>query len=94
MAQNFILAPAATAATSTDIVVAAGAVVTVGIYSAAGGILPSGVDFTVYQDTPDGDNYVARLSNFSRTTALSGPGTYRVKRPAYTGTAFGVFTEA
>ena len=92
MAQATVLATGTTEATSTDITVAAGESVTVGIF-AAGGRLPSRVAFTVKQDTPGGDNVVARLTNVERATVLAGPGTYRVHRPAYSGTAFGVFTE-
>jgi len=91
MAQNSILAPGNSAATSTDIVVAAGEAVTVGIY-AASAARPS-VQFLVLQDTPGADNAVDRLGNTKMATVLSGPGTYRVQRPAYTGDAFGVFTE-
>jgi len=92
MAQATVLATGTTEATSTDITIAAGEAVTVGIF-AAGGRLPASVAFTVKQDTPGGDNVVARLTNVERATVLAGPGTYRVSRPAYEGTAFGVFTE-
>lgn len=94
MAQTTILAAANTAGTSSDIVVAAGAVVTVGIFSAAAGALPADVAMQVMQDTPGADNHAATLNNSRRTAVLTGPGTFRVRRPAYTGTAFGVFTEA
>lgn len=94
MTQTTVLEPAATAAASTDIVVAAGAVVTVGIYAATAVALPVGVHFDVKQDTPGADNHAARLSNTARTTVLTGPGTFRVSRPAYTGPAFGAFVEA
>ncbi|MNG41932.1 hypothetical protein D3C84_1314610 [compost metagenome] len=57
-------------------------------------MLPSGVAFTVTQDTPGADNHVASLSSYQRTTALTGPGTYYVRRPAYDGAAFGAFSEA
>lgn len=40
MAQNTVLAAAQTAATSSDIVVAAGSVVTVGLFSTSGSIPP------------------------------------------------------
>lgn len=93
MAQSTILAAATTAATSTDVVVAAGAVVTVGIYSDAAVDLPLGVMFDVMQDTPGADNLAARLHQASRTAVLSGPGTFRVKRHAYAGPAFGAFVE-
>lgn len=94
MAQTIILTAGNTALPSADIVVAAGATVTVGIFSAAGGSLPADVAFRVMQDTPGADNQETKLNNSKRTTVLAGPGTFRVKRPAYTGTAFGVFTEA
>lgn len=94
MAQSTILAAGNTAATSTDIVVAAGAFVWVGIFSAANATLPVEVDFTVFQDTPGADNTVVLLDNNYRAIQLIGPGTFRVGRPAYTGTAFGVFLEA
>ena len=96
MTQTSILAPGVTAGTSTDIVVAAGAAVTVGIYaSAADAILPLVVHFSIWQDTPGGDNKLgnAALRQNARQIVLSGPGTFRVKRPAYSGTAFGVFVE-
>ncbi|WP_454863359.1 hypothetical protein [Pseudomonas hormoni] len=93
MAQSTALAAGITAATSTDIVVAAGAVVIVGIFSAAAGELAAGVSFGVLQDTPGADNTIASLDNYKRAHVISGPGTFRVKRPAYTGTAFGVFIE-
>lgn len=92
MAQATVLAAGTTEATSTDIAVAAGESVTVGIF-ATSGRLPASVAFAVKQDTPGGDNVVARLTNVERATVLAGPGTYRVTRPAYSGTAFGVFTE-
>lgn len=94
MAQTTVLAAATTAGVSTEIVVAAGAQVTVGIFSAAAGTLPEGLPFAIEQDTPGADNVADYLHNHRRTTVLSGPGTFRVRRPAYAGTAFGVFTEA
>lgn len=94
MAQATVLAADTTAATSTDIVVAAGEIVTVGIFAATAARLPSGVQLLVEQDTPGADNTIARLDNTATATVLAGPGTYRVTRPAYEGTAFGVFTES
>lgn len=89
-----VLAADVTAGVSSDILVAAGAVVTVGIFSAAAGKLPEGMVFAVEQVTPGASNVADYLHNHKRTAVLSGPGTFRVRRPAYTGTAFGVFTEA
>lgn len=93
MAQNTVLAAGNTEATSSDIVVAAGETVTVGIFPSSAGFLPSSVSFGVYIDTPGNDRVVDRLTHTYPATVLSGPGTFRVKRPAYTGDAFGVFTE-
>lgn len=93
MAQATVLAPGNTAATSTDIVVAAGEAVTVSLFAATVGRLPIGVQFLVAQATPGADNLIERIDNASPATVLAAPGTYRVTRPAYTGHAFGVFTE-
>lgn len=93
MAQSTILAAGITAAVSTDIVVAAGAVVTVGIFCAAAGYLPANVSFRIDQDSPGSDRLAGKLGQACQQTVLSGPGTFRVRRPAYTGTAFGVFVE-
>jgi hypothetical protein len=81
-------------ATSTDIVVAAGATVTVGIFGAAGALLPPGVSFGVMQATPGADNLYRELDGNERATVLDRPGTYRVKRPSLAGDAFGAFSES
>jgi hypothetical protein len=94
MAQSTILAAGVTAATSTDVVVAAGASVLIGVFSGAGLSLPFGLTFSVLVDTPDADNVVDQLSNTRKQIQIFGPGTFRVSRPAYTGDAFGVFLEA
>lgn len=94
MAQATVLAAAITAANSTDIVVAAGEVFTVGVFSAATDVLPAGVTFDIMQKTPGAANKIGRMNNEDRFTTLNSPGTYYVARPAYTGTAFGVFTDA
>lgn len=94
MAQSTILAAAKTAATSTDVAVAAGVTVTIGIFSATYDRCPHDAIFTVYQDTPGADNVVTTLTDERRSVVLSGPGTFRVGRVAYSvGTAFGVFSE-
>lgn len=93
MPQASILAPGNTDATSTNVVVAQGAVAVIGIYSAAAGTLPPGNQFSVVQVTPGADNFVVSLGNDRRTVMVSGPGTFKIKRPAYTGAAFGAFSE-
>jgi hypothetical protein len=93
MAQNTVLAAGITSATSTDIVVAAGEVVKVGIFAASAVGLPQQARFNVLEDTPGGDNVIAQLSDENRSVLISAPGTYRVSRRAYAGTAFGVYTE-
>ena len=93
MAQSTLLAAGHTAATSTDLVVAAGAFATIGVFSAAVGRLAQDGIFTVMQDTPGVDNNVTTLDNTRRSVVLIGPGTFRVTRTAYTGTDFGVFGE-
>lgn len=93
MAQSTILAAGNTDATSTDVVVAAGAFVWVGIFSAVADALPVQVNFAVLQDTPGADNTLTLLNTNTRSVRLIGPGTFRVARTAYTGTAFGVFLE-
>jgi len=93
MTQSTVLAVGITAATSTDIVVAAGVTVTVGIFSAVADSVPLGLAFGIDQVTPGASNTIGCLDGLKRQVMLSGPGTFRVKRPAYTGTAFGVFLE-
>jgi hypothetical protein len=93
MTQSTILAAGISAAPSTDVAVAAGAMVTVGIFSADAGSLSPGNDFSIVQVTPGAENYVGALNNSYRATQLSGPGTFRINRPALAGTAFGVFLE-
>lgn len=93
MARTTVLAPGITAADSSDIVVAQGASVTVAIYQDVAGDYPAYVAFSVTQVTPGIVNSVALIGNYPRQVLLAGPGTFRVTRPAYTGTPFGVFTE-
>lgn len=92
MAQNTVLAAGTTAATSTDIVVAAGASVTVGLFVATGDFAVSGPVAEVLGDTPGADIRVALLSMDRPVTVISGPGTFRVKRLA-TSQAIGIYTE-
>jgi hypothetical protein len=99
MAQSTILAAGITEATSTDIVIAAGASVVVGVFFLDADKPLSYQEqnapkFKILQDTPGADNAVfVALSYSNPSTVLSGPGTYRVKRYAYVGKPFGVFLE-
>lgn len=93
MTQSTILAVGLTAATSTDIVVAAGSVVTVGAFTDSVLTTPFGAVFTVMQDTPGLDLEVAVLGT-GKSIQLVGPGTFRVKRSVSTGKPYGVFLEA
>ena len=94
MAQTTILAAAQTAATSTNVTVAAGSVATIGIFAAAA--IPSLVEIDVRQVTPSGDNFVARLTHANQTMVLSGPGTFRAYRRNISagGVNVGVFADA
>ena len=89
MAQTTILASGTTAATSTDIVVAAGAVVKVAIFSTDPGATLAGNAFGVYDVTPGALNWIGDLDQSQRSMFLEGPGTYRVVRPVLP-VAFGV----
>lgn len=97
MAQSTILAAGNTAATSTDIAVLSGDVVKVGIFCADAdrSRLPATAIFLLLEDTPasTNDNVVARFGDDQRSYLITAPGTYRVSRTAYTGTAFGVYIE-
>lgn len=94
MAQTTILAAGQTAATSTDVVVAAGSTVTIGIFTSSGPV-PAGVEIDVRIDTPGADNFAAKLTHANQVTVISGPGTFRAYRrniAAY-GVNVGVYTE-
>lgn len=79
--------------TSTDVVVAAGATVTIGLF--ATGAVPAGVQVSVRRDTPGDDGRAAVLNSTNEAVILQGPGTYRAVRPDVSGygTAIGVYTE-
>lgn len=93
MAQTTILAPDTTDATSTDVVIAAGAFATVGIFSVVTGRVPFDA-LRIMQVTPGAANEVDPLNDARRSVVLVGPGTFRVVRTAYSGTAFGAFLDA
>ena len=90
MAQATILASAATAATSTDVTLAAGVYGRIGIFAAEG--ISGNVFATVMQDTPGDDLPVGQLDGHRPVMLLVGPGTWRVKR-AVTPISIGVFSE-
>lgn len=92
MAQATILATGTTAATSTDVVVTAGTAVTVGLFTSAATGIPAHEGAMVCIDTPGDDANHCFLSGVKPIVVLTGPGTYRVKRPVTT-VSFGVFTE-
>ena len=92
MAQTTVLAAGTTAATSSDIVVAAGASVTVGLFTADAGGIPGNTSAQVYIDTPGSDRIIETLSGNRPTAVISGPGTFRVKRGVAV-VSVGVFTE-
>lgn len=92
MAQNTILAAGTTIATSSDVVVAAGSVVTIGLFVASGD-LPVGCSAIVLIDTPGADLRYAPLDKSNPLTVVSGPCTARVTRQEAGGTAVGVFSE-
>lgn len=88
-----ILAPGTTRAVSSEVVIPAGSVATVGVYCDTSESVPVGVLFEVTQDTPGAPNIVGSLHRALRATALLGPGTFRISRPDYKGAAFGVFAD-
>lgn len=89
MPQSTILASGTTAATSSDIVIAADTVVKVAIFSADPGATMNGNACEVYDLTPGAPNWVGSLDQTNRSRLLEGPGTYRVVRPVLP-VAFGV----
>lgn len=91
MTISTILAADLLAGTSTDIVIAKGDSVNIGVFSTVAGTVPS-AHFDILQVTPGVPNVIGSVGP-SRAVNIAGPGTYRVSRPALTGTAFGVFLE-
>ena len=95
MAQTTILAAGTSAAVSSDVVVAPGSVVSIGIFAATP--IPPDVVLYVKQDTPiAADNVIAKLTHTDRAISISSPGTYRVKRGdiAAGGISVGAYLEA
>jgi hypothetical protein len=92
MAQSTVLAAGNTRATSSDITVAAGSTVTVGLFVASGTVQP-GCRAVVWIDTPGSDNRETELDSIKKETQLVGPCTARVERVA-SPVDFGVFLES
>lgn len=93
MAQSTILAAGQNRANSSDIVVAAGSPVSVGIFS--NDTIVSRVRCLVMMRTPGDDACVGILNSSNPVFALLGPGTYRVERPdiSENGVNVGVFLD-
>lgn len=93
MAQTTILASAQTAATSSDITLLQGETRTVGIFSSAA--IPAYFDFAIMIDTPGDDRQIGVLNAQVPALVISGPGTFRIKRPDISagGVNAGVYTE-
>lgn len=89
MAQATVLASGDTRATSSDITVASGSTVTVGLFVSSGTVQP-GSRAVVFIDTPGTDNKETELDHIKKQVVLAGPGTFRVTRMEGT---FGVYTE-
>lgn len=81
-----LLATAATAANSTDLVVAAGTPVTVGLK----GVATGATVVVSLKDDAAAYNVVGQINSQNPATMISAPGTYRFSRIA--GAACGVFS--
>lgn len=79
MTQSTILAPGTSTATSTDIVVGSGSIVTVGMFVTSGVTLQSDY-ITVTYKTPGVDAIVGYITTASPNLQLNGPGTFRAIR--------------
>jgi len=93
MAQATILAAGTTAATSSDVVVAAGATVTLGIFTDGALSIPANEGVIVFLDTPGTDIIETELTGLKKDVVISGPCTIRcTRRPSSVN--IGVFTES
>lgn len=78
--------------TSSDIAVAAGASVTVGIYTADANGIPADARIDVYVDSPGNDILQFQLTANDPLQVIAGPCTARGKKPA-SAVAYGMFHE-
>lgn len=93
MAASSVLAPGTAPGNSTDVVVAGGATVSIGLYKASGE-LKSGLSFHIAIKTPGAPLRFATLDNANPLRVISGPGTFVVSRVESAGDSVGVFTDA
>jgi len=82
MAQTTILAAGKTAGTSSDVTVAPGDVVKIGLFVTGTDAVPDRLALAVLEDTPGADNVIGQLDAGTPSLVVQGPGTYRVARPA------------
>lgn len=80
---------------SSDVAVAAGVHVNVGIFTADAAGIPGSQHCKVYQDTPSNDLLIGTLNGQKPVMKLIGPGTFRVQRPVAgpNDVVIGVFSE-
>lgn len=92
MGQNTILA-AGNGAADSSVVTVTDAPVKVGIFAAGNYQLPAGAKFQLMEATPGARNPVIDFTDKNRSTMVTARGSYYVTRGAYTGKAFGAFSE-
>lgn len=93
MAQSTILAVGDTRATSTSIVVAAGAAVSVGIFATTGNVASNAVAHVVMLTPGAAGRKLVDLTNITPAVSLAGPGTFQVERGGG-GNTYGVYLDA
>lgn len=81
MTQTTILASGTTAATSSNIVLAAGETALVSLFSATGFFEPHWAQFEIKPVTPSATLPIGALSLTQQSVQISGPGTFTVSRP-------------
>ena len=81
MAQTTILASGTTAATSSNIVLAAGETALVSLFSATGFFESQWARFEIKAVTPGTTLAIGALSIAEQSVQISGPGTFTVSRP-------------
>lgn len=93
MAQASILAPGATGADSTNVVVTAGATVSLGIYLASGELDEQAFG-VVMANTPGVAIQIDKIDESRPLIAISGPGSFFIRRPSNgRGLSYGFFSD-